>query len=48
MSAIGAILLDSLRAVALLGRLAAVIDDRKREQRIADARWKDVEGEHIN
>ena len=48
MSAIGAILVDSLSAAALLGLLVAVIDDRKRQQRIADARWKDVEGEHIN
>jgi hypothetical protein len=28
--------------------LVAVIDDRKCQQRIADARWKDVEGEDIN
>jgi hypothetical protein len=36
MSAIGAILVNSLSAVALLGLLVAVIDDRKRQQRIAD------------
>ena len=36
MSAIGAILVNSLGAVALLGLLVAVIDDRKRQQRIAD------------
>jgi len=46
--AIGTILVNSLSVVALLGLLIAVIDDRKRQQRIADARWKDVEGEHIN
>jgi hypothetical protein len=32
MSAISAILVNSLSAVALLGLLVAVIDDRKRQQ----------------
>ena len=35
MSAIGAILVNSLSAVALLGLLVAVIDDRKHAQRLA-------------
>jgi hypothetical protein len=35
MSAIGAILVNSLSAVALLGLLVAVIDNRKRAQRLA-------------
>jgi hypothetical protein len=48
MRAIGAILVVTLSAVALLGLLVAVINDRKRQQRIAEARWKDVEGKHIN
>ena len=43
MSAIGAILVNSLSAVALLGLLAAVIDDRKRQQRTADRHWREVE-----
>src|SRR5215813_9522731 len=38
MMAIGAILVNSLSAVALLGLLAAVIE-------IADAQWKKIEGE---
>jgi hypothetical protein len=38
MSAIGAILVNSLGAVALLGLLVAVTE-------IADAQWKELEGE---
>jgi hypothetical protein len=45
MSAIGAILVNSLSAVALSGSLVAVIDDHKRPRRIADQQWKEIEGE---
>ena len=44
MSAIGAILVNSLSAVALLGLLVAIIDDRRRQQRVAEQQWRDVEG----
>ena len=36
---------NSLSAVALFGLLVAVIDDRKRQQQIADGQWKEIEGE---
>ena len=37
--------MSAIGAVALLGLLIAVIDDRRRQQRIADRQWKDVEGQ---
>ena len=43
MSAIGAILVNALSAVALLGLLIAVIDDRKRAQLLAHQQWRNIE-----
>jgi hypothetical protein len=45
MSAIGAILVNSLSAVTLVCLLVTVIDDSRRSQRIADRHWREVEGE---
>ena len=40
------IILASLSALALAILILAAIDDRKRQQQIADQQWRDIEGEN--